>query len=64
MVELDLYAIFQLDLSATEADIRTKYKKLALKHHPDRGGDGTILYSESTFLTVCSGCLSGTEQGV
>lgn len=33
------YDTLNIDKDATEADIKRAYKKLALKHHPDRGGD-------------------------
>ncbi|KAF0561193.1 DnaJ-domain-containing protein [Gigaspora margarita] len=36
--ETDLYAILQLEPNATEAEIRSSYRKLALKHHPDKNG--------------------------
>ena len=36
---MDHYATLGLSKSATEADIKTAFKKLALLHHPDRGGD-------------------------
>lgn len=35
----DLYSILQLSKNATEHDIKKAYKKLAQKHHPDKGGD-------------------------
>ena len=34
-----LYAQLGLDSSAKAEDIKRAYKKLALKHHPDKGGD-------------------------
>src|SRR4051794_6984904 len=36
--ETDLYAVLQLPSSATEAEIKLKYRQLALKHHPDKNG--------------------------
>lgn len=34
-----LYEILEVDPKATEQQIRSSYKKLVLKHHPDKGGD-------------------------
>ncbi|PKY59074.1 DnaJ-domain-containing protein, partial [Rhizophagus irregularis] len=39
--ETDLYAILQLEPNATEAEIRSSYRRLALKHHPDKN-DGIV----------------------
>lgn len=35
----DYYGILGIDRNANEADIKSAYRKLASKHHPDRGGD-------------------------
>ena len=35
----DLYARLGLERDADEAAIKKSYRKLALKHHPDKGGD-------------------------
>ena len=37
----DYFTVLGLDASASEDQIRTAYKKLAMQHHPDRGGDQT-----------------------
>jgi curved DNA-binding protein len=35
----DYYSILGLDRSASQAQIKQAYRKLASKHHPDKGGD-------------------------
>lgn len=36
---MDFYAILNINKNATTDEIKKQYKKLALKHHPDRGGN-------------------------
>lgn len=36
---IDYYNTLGIDRSATQDDIKKAYRKLAMKHHPDRGGD-------------------------
>jgi len=33
------YKLLEVDKSASEADVKKAYRKLAVKHHPDKGGD-------------------------
>ncbi|MCA9230442.1 MAG: molecular chaperone DnaJ [Planctomycetales bacterium] len=35
-VQLDYYDVLQVDRSATQSDIATAYRKLAIKYHPDK----------------------------
>ena len=36
---MDYYKVLGVPASATQDDIKSAYRKLAMKHHPDRGGD-------------------------
>eukprot|EP00658_Telonema_sp_P-2_P039951 TRINITY_DN2857_c0_g1_i1.p2 TRINITY_DN2857_c0_g1~~TRINITY_DN2857_c0_g1_i1.p2 ORF type:complete len:170 (-),score=22.55 TRINITY_DN2857_c0_g1_i1:290-799(-) len=42
----DPYTVLQVGRSATERDIKSAYRRLALKHHPDTGG------TEGAFAAV------------
>ena len=56
--EDDLYAALGVGRSATAAEIKSAYKKAAVKHHPDKGGD------EAAFRRVARAyeVLSDPEQ--
>lgn len=49
-----LYKLLEVDKNASEADIKAAYKKQALKHHPDRGGDANIFKDVSKAYEVLS----------
>jgi DnaJ-class molecular chaperone len=36
---MDYYNTLGIQKNASEADIKAAYRKMAMKHHPDRGGD-------------------------
>ena len=43
---MDYYSTLGVERNATDDDIKKAYRKLAMKHHPDRGGD------EATFKKI------------
>lgn len=38
----EIHPIFKIKKSSSEEDFKKQYKKLILKHHPDKGGDASI----------------------
>ena len=36
---MDYYQVLGVDKTASQDDIKRAYRRLASKHHPDRGGD-------------------------
>lgn len=40
---MDYYSVLGVAKSATQTEIKQAYRKLAMKHHPDRGGDSSTL---------------------
>lgn len=39
MPTFKLYEILQVDNNASQEDIKKKFRKLAVQHHPDKGGN-------------------------
>lgn len=50
----DFYSILSLEKDATETDIKKAYRKLAVKHHPDKGGDSEKFKEISEAYEVLS----------
>mgnify|MGYP003115661107 FL=1 len=38
----DIHPIFKIKKSSSEEDFKKQYKKLILKHHPDKGGEASM----------------------
>ena len=52
------YEVLGLDRNASTDEIKSSYKKQALKHHPDRGGDEAIFKE----MTEAYGILSDPQK--
>ncbi|KAG8202605.1 JJJ1, partial [Candida africana] len=52
MLETDLYDVLEIDRSATNAEIKKAYRKLALKYHPDKVAEEEREYSETKFKEI------------
>jgi DnaJ family protein A protein 2 len=48
------YKLLQVEQNATEAEIKKAYRKMAIKHHPDKGGDPETFKSITTAYEVLS----------
>jgi len=42
MTNIDYYQILNVNKNASQEEIKKAYRSLAMKHHPDRGGDQTL----------------------
>lgn len=51
---MDYYSTLGVNRNATEDDIKTAYRKMAMKHHPDRGGNETKFKQISEAYEILS----------
>jgi len=58
MITHDYYKILGVEREASQAEIKNAYRKLAMKHHPDRGGDD-IKFKE---INEAYDCLSDPDK--
>ena len=52
--ETKLYDLLDVAPTASASEIKKAFRKLALKHHPDRGGDGALFQELSAAHSVLS----------
>jgi DnaJ-class molecular chaperone len=52
--DIDLYEVLGIDEGASAAEIKKAYRKLSLKHHPDKGGDTAAFKRVSQAYEVLS----------
>ena len=50
-------ALLELEADATREDIEQQYRRLAAKHHPDRGGDGLQLAEINKAVAILRNCV-------
>merc|ERR1719456_568080 len=48
------YELLEVDKNANAADIKKAYRKLAVKHHPDKGGDPEVFKNITKAYEVLS----------
>jgi len=48
------YKLLEVEKNATEAEIKKAYKKMAIKHHPDKGGDENMFKEITRAYEVLS----------
>lgn len=51
---IDLYQVLGLPRNATPEQIKTAYRRLALRHHPDKGGDAELFKQVSNAYQILS----------
>lgn len=54
----EYYKILGVDKNVNEKELKTAYRKLAMKHHPDKGGDQALFQS----IQSAYDCLSDPEK--
>lgn len=50
----NLYDVLGVAKSATDDELKKKYRKLAMKHHPDKGGDQKTFQQISNAYEILS----------
>ena len=52
--DFDPYVTLGVDEMSTDKEIKVAYRKLSLKHHPDKGGDAAVFKQVSRAYEVLS----------
>jgi hypothetical protein len=61
-MDVDYYSVLEISRDATQDEIKSAYKKLVLKWHPDRNGDDKELaetkFKQVRFISLLYNCFS------
>jgi curved DNA-binding protein CbpA len=59
--DVNLYEVLNINIDATDIEIKKQYKKLILKYHPDKNKDGTDVLLTFELITLAYNVLSNKE---
>jgi DnaJ-class molecular chaperone len=62
MADNDYYKVLGVDAGADEAQLKEAYRKMALKYHPDRAGDGTAAAEKMKAVNEAYAVLSDSRK--
>ena len=62
MTNRDYYEVLAIDRSASESDIKSAYRKLALKYHPDRNPDDKVAEDKFKEAAEAYGILADPQK--
>ena len=60
--DLTVYQFFELDEKASSGDLKSAYRRLCLKHHPDRCPEKQDLYKRNFQVVQAAWALISTPQ--
>ena len=59
--DVNLYEVLNINIDASDIEIKKQYKKLVLKYHPDKNQDDTDVFLTFELITLAYNVLSNKE---